>query len=340
MVKKNKQILIVILLISTIALCSLWAVWCYLDAPPAGDGAMKSIEIPSGTSFAQVASLLEREGIIVGSERFRWLAWLKRVEKEIKAGDYTFNTAMRPSAVLHMLVEGRYKTITVTIPEGFTVAQIARVLQEKGLGDREDFLNYASDPLFVRSLGIRGDSLEGFLFPDTYKLRKGMTADHILRQMVGRFNEVFSGKYTERLQELDLSREEVVTLASIIEKETSDTSERYLIAAVFHNRLKRGMLLQSDPTVIYGLKDFNGNLTKDDLKTSSPYNTYLMKGLPPWPIANPGEESIRAALYPSPEKYLYFVSKNNGTHHFSTTLGEHNRAVDRYQRKRKRARNN
>ena len=338
--KNIKQILIVIALISIIALGISWALWSYLNAPPAGDGAMKSIEIPSGATFAQVASILEREGIIAGSERFRWLAWLKRVEKEIKAGDYTFTTAMRPSEVLHMLVEGRYKTITVTIPEGFTVAQIAQVLQEKGLGNRENFLNYASDPLFVRSLGIKGDSLEGFLFPDTYKLRKGMAEELILREMVGRFNEVFNDEHTKRLRELGLSRKEVVTLASIIEKETSDTSERYLIAAVFHNRLKKGMLLQSDPTVIYGLKDFNGNLTKDDLKTSSPYNTYLMKGLPPRPIANPGEESIKAALYPSPEKYLYFVSKNNGTHHFSTTLEEHNRAVDRYQRKRKRARKN
>jgi UPF0755 protein len=339
-VNKTKLILIVIILLSTIALGIAWALWSYLDAPPPGDGAMKSIEIPSGLSFSQVASILEREGIIAGSERFRWLAWLKRVEKEIKAGDYTFNTAMRPSAVLHMLVEGRYKTITVTIPEGFTVAQIAQVLQEKGCGNRENFLNYASDPLFVRSLGIKGDSLEGFLFPDTYKLRKGMAEELILREMVGRFNEVFNVERTKRLQELGLSREEVIILASIIEKETSDTSERYLIAAVFHNRLKRGMLLQSDPTVIYGLHDFDGNLTKDDLKTSSPYNTYLMKGLPPRPIANPGEESIIAALYPASEKYLYFVSKNNGTHHFSTTLEEHNRAVDRYQRKRKRARKN
>jgi len=339
-VKINIEKLIVIIFISTVALGSFWALWCYLDSPPPGDGAMKSIEIPSGTSFAHVASMLHREGIIAGTKRFRYLAWLKGIEKEIKAGDYTFTTAMRPSEVLHMLVEGRYKTITVTIPEGFTVAQIAQVLQEKGLGDEENFLKRASDPLFVHSLGIKGDTLEGFLFPDTYKLRKGMAADHILREMVGRFNEVFSGEYTERLQELDLSREEVVTLASIIEKETSDTSERYLIAAVFHNRLKRGMLLQSDPTVIYGLQDFNGNLTKDDLMTSSPYNTYLIKGLPPQPIANPGEESIKAALYPSPEKYLYFVSKKNGTHHFSTTLEEHNRAVNRYQRKSKRARNN
>lgn len=335
MIKINR-ILIVITFIAIIALGFSWAFWCYLDSPPPGDGAMKSIEIPSGISFAQVAGILEKEGIIAGTIRFRLLAWLWSVEKEIKAGDYTFNTAMRPSEVLDQLVEGRYKTITVTIPEGFTVSQIAQLLAEKGLGDKKHFLNYAADPLFVHSLGIKGHSLEGFLFPDTYQLRKGMEEDRILREMVIRFNEVFNDQHTERLQELDLSREEVVTLASIIEKETSDPSERYLIAAVFHNRLKKGMLLQSDPTVIYGLKSFNGNLTKDDLKTNNPYNTYLIRGLPPQPIANPGEESIKAALYPPPENYLYFVSKNNGTHHFSTTLEEHNRAVDRYQRKRNR----
>ena len=160
-----------------------------------------------------------------------------------------------------------------------------------------------------------------------------MGEESILRKMVARFNEMFKQQYEKRAQELNMSREEVVTLASIVEKETSDSSERHLIAAVFHNRLKRGMLLQSDPTVIYGLKDFNGNLTKEDLKTKTPYNTYLIRGLPPQPIANPGEESIRAVLYPSPKNYLYFVSKNDGTHHFSASLKEHNRAVNRYQRR-------
>jgi len=152
--------------------------------------------------------------------------------------------------------------------------------------------------------------------------------------MVARFNEVFKEQYQERARELNLSRVELIALASIVEKETSDPSERSLIAAVFHNRLKRGIRLQSDPTVIYGIRDFDGNLTKKDLKTKTPFNTYLFRGLPPQPIANPGEESIKAVLYPSPKKYIYFVSKNNGTHHFSTTLKEHNRAVNRYQRKR------
>ena len=308
----------------------------YLDAPSGDADAIRLVEIPTGTPFNQVAAMLEKEGVISDSRKFRWLAWFKGIEKEIKAGDYTFRPAMRPSEVIDMLVEGRYTTIAVTIPEGFTISQIARALHEKGLGAKETFLGLSVDSLFIQSLGIKGDSLEGFLFPDTYQFRKGMGEDEILREMVSRFNDVYTDTYRKRADELGLSQIEVITLASIIEKETSDPSERSVIGAVFHNRLNKGIPLQSDPTVIYGIKNFNGNLTKEDLQTESPYNTYLIKGLPPQPIANPGEESIKAALYPSPEPYLYFVSKNNGTHHFSTTLEGHNRAVDTYQRKRRR----
>lgn len=301
---------------------------------PSKDRDNRYIEISSGTHFSQVADILEREGIITGVRRFCLLAKLKGVEKEIKAGDYLFHTAMRPLEVLDKLVRGEYRTHRVTIPEGFNIFQIADLLEKEGLVEKGTFLKYASDPFFVHSLKINGNSLEGFLFPDTYLLRQGVGEERILRKMVARFDEMFKEQYKKRAQELTMSREEVVTLASIVEKETSDPSERHLIAAVFRNRLKRGMLLQSDPTVIYGLKGFDGNLTKEDLKAKTPYNTYLIKGLPPQPIANPGEESIKAVLYPSPKKYLYFVSKNDGTHHFSATLKEHNRAVNRYQRKR------
>ncbi len=332
----TKTILAVILFLVLLGLGCAWGVWLYLDAPSGSPGGVRSVEIPTGTPFNQVASMLEREGVISGSRKFRWLAWFKGIEKEIKAGDYTFRTAMRPSEVIDMLVEGRYTTITVTIPEGFTVSQIARALHEKGLGENEKFLGLSVDPLYIQSLEVKGDSLEGFLFPDTYQFRKGMGEDAILREMVARFKYVYSDTYRKRADELGLSQTEVITLASIIEKETSDPSERYVIGAVFHNRLKKGIPLQSDPTVIYGIKNFNGNLTKEDLQAESPYNTYLLKGLPPQPIANPGEESIKAALYPSSDRYLYFVSKNNGTHHFSTTLEGHNRAVDTYQRKRRR----
>jgi UPF0755 protein len=302
--------------------------------PPAGDREIRHVEILQGASFTRVADILEKEGVITGVKRFCLLAKLKGVEKEIKAGDYTFHTAMTPSAVLSKLISGEYRTYKVTIPEGFNTFQIAALLEKEGLVEKERFLKYASDPVFVHALGIKNNSLEGFLFPDTYYLRKGMGEERILRKMVARFNEVFKEQYQERARELNLSRVELIALASIVEKETSDPSERSLIAAVFHNRLKRGIMLQSDPTVIYGIRDFDGNLTKKDLKTKTPFNTYLFRGLPPQPIANPGEESIKAVLYPSPKKYLYFVSKNNGTHHFSKTLKEHNRAVNRYQRRR------
>lgn len=333
---RTKKILAVIVLLVLLGLGFARGLWLYLDAPTTDTGETRSVEIPNGTPFNQVATMLEKEGVITGSRKFRWLAWFQGIEKEIKAGDYTFRTGMRPSEVIDMLVEGRYTTITVTIPEGFTVLQIARIFQEKGLGREEVFLALSVDPQFIKSLQIKGNSLEGFLFPDTYQFRKGMGEDAILREMVGRFKQVYSDAYRKRAKELGLNQTEVVTLASIIEKETSDPSERYVIGAVFHNRLKKGIPLQSDPTVIYGIKNFNGNLTKEDLQTETPFNTYLIRGLPPQPIANPGEESIKAALYPSPDNYLYFVSKNNGTHHFSATLEEHNRAVDTYQRKRRR----
>ncbi len=331
----KKNVLLIILILLTVCLGFSWGLWYYLTTPPAGDREIKYVEITPGMTFTGVADILEKEGVIAGVKRFCLLAKLKGVEKEIKAGDYTFNTAMAPSAVLSKLISGEYRTHKVTIPEGFNTFQIAALLEEEGLVEKKRFLKYASDPVFVHSLGIKGNSLEGFLFPDTYYLRKGMGGeDRILRKMVARFNEVFKEQYQERARELNLSRVELIALASIVEKETSDPSERSLIAAVFHNRLKRGIRLQSDPTVIYGIRDFDGNLTKKDLKTKTPFNTYLFRGLPPQPIANPGEESIKAVLYPSPKKYIYFVSKNNGTHHFSTTLKEHNRAVNRYQRKR------
>jgi len=330
----KKSVLLILLILATIVMVFSWGFWKYLNTLPSEDSEDRYVTIPSGTHFNQVAQVLEKEGVIIGAKRFRLLAKLKGVEKEIKAGDYHFHAAMTPSEVLDKLVRGEYRDHKITIPEGFNVFQIADVLEKKGLVEKEEFLKCASDPDFVCSLNVKGDNLEGFLFPDTYLLRQDMGEKGILRKMFDRFNEMLKEQYIKRAQELNMSLEEVITLASIVEKETSDPSERQLIAAVFHNRLKRGMLLQSDPTVIYGLKDFNGNLTKKDLMTKTAFNTYLNRGLPPQPIANPGEESIKAVLYPSPKNYLYFVSKNDSTHHFSSTLKEHNQAVNRYQKRR------
>jgi len=330
----RKIVLLTSLILAAVVLAFSWGLWNYLNTMPGESSNEKYVTIPSGTHFNQVATILEEEGVIVGAERFRFLAWLRGIETEIKAGDYHFNTAMTPLEVLDKLVKGEYRDHKITIPEGFNLFQIAEVLEREGMVEKEKFLKCASDPDFVHSLNIKGDNLEGFLFPDTYLFRQGMGEEGILRKMVARFKEMFKEQYIKRAQELNMSLEEVITLASIVEKETPDPSERHLIAAVFRNRLKRGMLLQSDPTVIYGLKDFDGNLTKKDLMNKTAFNTYLNRGLPPQPIANPGEESIKAVLYPTPGNYLYFVSKNDGTHHFSATLREHNQAVNRYQRKR------
>jgi UPF0755 protein len=333
--KKKLRILAIMLLIAAAAAAvGAAGVWRYLDTPAGSDRIEKYVEIPAGAHFMEVAGILEREGIVKGVRRFRWLAWFKGNETKIKAGEYAFYAAMRPSEVLDRMVRGESRTVRVTIPEGFTMRQIADLLQEKGVAEGGAFLSLVSDPVFARSLGIQGDTLEGFLFPDTYRFTRGMGEKRIATTLVNRFQAVFNEAYRRRLAELSLTPEELVTLASIIEKETAAPDERYLVSAVLHNRLKAGMPLQSDPTVIYGIAGFNGNLTKDDLRKAHPHNTYLTKGLPPGPIGNPGEASLKAALYPAAVPYLYFVSRNDGTHQFSITQAEHDRAVAAYQRRR------
>jgi UPF0755 protein len=190
------------------------------------------------------------------------------------------------------------------------------------------------DPGLINRFGINAPSMEGYLFPETYFFPKHLGGEEIIQTMVSRFEKTFPLEWRERAKTLNLTEHEVVTLASIIEKETGKGDERNLISAVFHNRIKRGMPLQSDPTVIYALPNFNGNLTRKHLSYLSPYNTYRVRGRPPGPIANPGTQSIEAALYPADVNYFYFVSKNDGSHYFSKTLGEHNRAVQLYQMNR------
>jgi UPF0755 protein len=298
----------------------------------------KTIRIPSGSTLREAAQLLRDEHVIPGVERFLILAKLRGVETKVRAGEYRFHTRMLPSEVLDRLMVGEEALESVTIPEGYTLVQIADLLEQKGLTLRGRFLEIARDPHFVASVGVEGNSVEGFAFPDTYRLRRGMDEADILRMMIARFGEIYGEDFARRQKELGFRRSEVVTLASMIEKETAIAPEKPFISAVFHNRLGRGMRLESDPTVIYGLKDFDGNLRREDLQVDSPFNTYVRKGLPPGPIANPGRDSIWASLSPAPVDYLFFVSKNDGSHHFSTTLAEHNRAVQRYQRSRRRVR--
>ncbi len=304
---------------------------------PAGrDRGLKTVTVSRGAPLRLVAERLKAKGIIGSKNGFLFVAWLKGAERDTKAGEYEFSPSMSPVFIIDMLKRGEVKKYTITVPEGYTIRQIASLLESRGLADSSEFMARAGDHNLVKELGLPGKTLEGYLFPDTYRLRKGMSATEIIEVMARRFKAVYRGEFSRLAKRRGMALADVVTLASIIEKETSDPSERALISSVFHNRLSKGIKLQSDPTVIYAIRAFDGNIRKKDLKIRSPYNTYLHYGLPPGPIANPGKEAIRAAITPADTKYLYFVSKNDGTHYFSKTYKEHIRAVERYQKRRRR----
>jgi UPF0755 protein len=304
----------------------------YLMNPAGRGGVHRIIAIREGTTLREVAGILEEKGIIKSPTLFvlwgRWMGY----GREIKAGEYLLSPSMSPARIFSILIKGVVITYPITIPEGFNRRQIAELLSEKRITDAEAFLHFSGDPGLARRYGISEQDLEGYLYPDTYRFRHHMDARKVIDVMVRRFREMIA-PYGADLEKNPLSLEQVVILASIVEKETGKQAERPKIARVFLNRLRKKMRLESDPTVIYGLPSFSGNLTKKDLEHPTRYNTYVIKGLPPGPIANPGIEAIKAVLFPSSGNYLYFVSKNDGTHHFSTTLEEHNRAVLRYQKR-------
>lgn len=334
MLRKRITPVLLGLLMLTAAILFLWF-WSYLVRPAEKSGSEQVVLIEEGASLRQVAADLEKKGIIRNRAFFLLWARLKGYGKRIKFGEYSLSPAMPPVKIFHILTRGIIITHPFTFPEGFSAEQIAETLERnKNIKvEKSAFLSLVNDPALIKRLGISGESLEGYLYPDTYQFSRMQSAGSIIEVMTGRFNEVIS-PFMGRIEEIGMSLKEVVTLASIVEKETGAAEERPLIAGVFLNRLKKGMRLDSDPTVIYGIENFNGNLTRDDLKRYTAYNTYVIKGLPPGPICNPGIESIRAVIYPAATDYLYFVSKNDGSHFFSRTMEEHNRAVNSYQKKR------
>ena len=307
----------------------------FLTLPASLEGEERTIAIPRGATFREAAQILHQESLLRSPTRFCLLARIFGVTAKIKAGEYRLHPSMVPQEILEKLIKGEVATHRVTIPEGFTVRQIGTLLEREGLiTSQDEFLALAFSREYARKLGINADSLEGYLFPDTYLLARGLTAEQIIRIMTEHFKQVYESECSSRDDAVDLTDREVVILASIVEKETSLSEERALVSAVFHNRLKWGMPLCSDPTVIYGLPEFDGNLTKEDLETPTPYNTYLIRGLPAGPIANPGRLSLRAVLYPADVDYRYFVSRNDGSHVFSSSLKEHNKAVWKYQKRK------
>jgi UPF0755 protein len=301
----------------------------------AGRAITLRFDIEPGDSMGRVAEALENEGLIRDARAARWFARSENLAARLKVGEYEISGAQSTPEILAMLAEGRVRTHAVVIPEGLRATEIATRLEEAGLTNREAFLAIVLDPAEAKARGIEAPNLEGYLFPDTYRFARGLTADRIVDAMVEEFFATLI-ELEPDLSKLDLDRHEFVTLASIVEKETGAPEERPLIAAVFLNRLRRGMRLETDPTVIYGVEDFDGNLRKVHLlDEDNPYNTYKISGLPPGPIANPGREALVAVLHPADSPFLFFVSRNDGTHVFSKTYAEHSRAVDRFQRRRR-----
>lgn len=293
------------------------------------------VVIPQGAGAYRVAGALQEVGVVRSQAVFNLLLQLSGSTGSLHAGEYRFEGPMTPMAVRRRLVEGKVLLHAVTVPEGLRAAQIFELFIRRGLGTHEGFERAWRRVGLLQGLDDEAEDLEGYLYPDTYHLERFLPEEEILEGMVKRFLTEFGERERQRARELGLSVRQVVTLASMVERETSLPEERGLVSSVFHNRLRRGMLLQCDPTVIYGLLrsgQYPGRLTRKGLQFDSPYNTYLHRGLPPGPIASPGRESLLATLQPADSDYLYFVSMNTGRHHFSLNLGEHRRAVSRYQR--------
>ena len=307
-------------------------IWSYARTPAPGNKE-SIVLIPQGAGVRQIKTILINQGTITDDVRFLVLTRITDTAGRLRAGEYLIPPGQTPLQVLHLLEQGEVIPHPVTIPEGMTTRQVAEILKKGKWIDLHHFLALTRNPEFIRSLGLQLDNLEGYLFPDTYVLTRGnVSEEQLISMMTKRFLSVW--RNLEKPPESNMSRHQVMTLASIVEKETAAPRERPVISRVFLNRLEKKMRLQSDPTVIYGLPDFNGNLTREDLKTKTPYNTYVITGLPPGPICNPGKDSIAAVLQPADVPYLYFVSKNDSTHHFSANLREHNRAVRKYQKNR------
>jgi UPF0755 protein len=329
---KMAWVLVVMVIVSG-ALCfyALYTLERYATTPAAVEAENEIYVVRPGQGVSEIARALEAEGIIQNSLAFRVLSRWKGFDQSIKAGEYELSAMMSPVGILEKLVKGDVVLYRLTIPEGYTMLQIADLVEASDITGRAAFLTALSNYDLMEAHHIEAESFEGYLFPDTYYFPKNTSAENIVSTLVSRFKTVFTAERVQRAQQLGFSVHEVVTLAAMIEKETGAAQERPVISSVFHNRLKRRMRMESDPTVIYGIEGFDGNLTRKHLAEITPYNTYRIKGLPAGPIANPGEASIEAALYPAETDYLFFVAKKDGTHQFSTNIRDHNRAVAKYQ---------
>lgn len=292
------------------------------------------LTVPRGAGFASVANELKQAGMIRSSVHLRLVARLRGLDLRMQAGDYRISAAMLPAEILGKLANGQTDACKFTLPEGYSIYQAAELLEKQGVFDRDRFLAACADQELLVKLGINGKTAEGYLYPGTYPVGFSMDEAGLITEMVREFRHRI-GSLKARLDGSGRSLEQILILASMIEREAVSAEEKPLIASVFLNRLRIGMPLQSDPTSIYGVRVFGGTVTKQDLQRDSPYNTYRIKGLPPGPIGNPGFDSLLAVLHPAKTDYFYFVARKNGTHQFSRTLTEHNQGVVRFLKKGK-----
>lgn len=307
----------------------------FLESTPSQAGRDAVFEIAPGSSLKAVARRLEDAGLVTSGEKFYWYGRFLKTENKVRVGEYAMRTDMKPAEVLTVITSGRSIERAVTFQEGLNIFEVADVFERAGLGNRADVLRLVRDQALIKQfLGEDLPSLEGYLFPETYKYTKYTDTKALLKMMVDRFLATY-----QQVPSHAMTRHQLVTLASIVEKETGAPEERPVISSVFHNRLTKGMRLQTDPTIIYGLYldsgNWNKNISRADLHRDAPYNTYTRNGLPPGPIANPGREALIAAARPATSEYLFFVSRNDGTHVFSKNYEAHKKAVRDFQLNRK-----
>ncbi|MDH5202525.1 MAG: endolytic transglycosylase MltG [Nitrospirota bacterium] len=324
---------VIFVLAGVILSCCIYVI-VELLTPVPGISKKIEIQIPKGATFRQAIEIFSKEKLIRDKNLLLFVGRVSGLDRKIRTGYYSIYESISPLDIFKMLKKGQIIEYEVTIVEGDSLREIAEKLSEKGIMSKDDFVILSSDEDFLASYTIDAPTFEGYLFPDTYKIPKGMDPEDVVGTMINKMREQYAGKLRTRTAELGLSEREVLTLASIIEKEAKTDEERPLISAVYHNRLRKGILLQADPTSIYGIKSSREKITLKDLQRRTPYNTYVIKGLPPGPIASPGIKSISAAVYPADVPYIYFVSNDDGTHRFSVTREEHIAAVKSYREKK------
>lgn len=325
----------ILLIVSAVAGLAIFYIFFEMLVPAQSGNKCIEVNIPKGATFGRAADILSEMRLIRDKKLFVLFGRLTGSDRKIRAGYYAIWSSMSPLEIIRALRKGRIIEYEVRIIEGDSIYEIAKKFSESHIASEEDVMRLAFDREFLASNKIVAPSIEGFVFPDTYIIPKGVPPDEALSGMISRMSEKFTPQMAERAQQLGMTKIEVLTLASIIEKEAASEAERPLVSAVYHNRLRKNMPLQADPTSIYGYKSSQEKITKADLLRKTPYNTYIIKGLPPGPIASPGVRSITAALYPAGVRYIYFVSNNDGTHTFSETLDQHNRAVKNYREKKR-----